>query len=70
MIEELSQLAKFVDPIQPRLALKNLKVVVTHIKETLLKGPSSKEIIQKELEKLNTLNIQFIFPEQGQRLEF
>lgn len=70
LMEALYQLALLVNPIQPQLALNNLKVVVTHIKETLLNGLSSDLMIRAELEKLNTLGIQFIFPEQGERLEF
>lgn len=69
MMDEFHKLAKLVDPFYPQLALKNFKVIVTHIKESLLKGPTSKQLVKEELEKLNTLNIQFIFPEQGQRIE-
>jgi len=68
LMEELSQLAMFVDPVNP--SLNNCKVIVTHIKETLEKGPSSQEMIEKEIGKLNSLGIEFIFPKQGERIEF
>lgn len=70
MMQELNNLALLVDPANPKTALKNLKVFVTHIKESPLNGPTSKEIIQRELKKLNNLQIQFIFPKQGERFEF
>ncbi len=69
MMEELHQLADLVDPQNPLTCLSNIKVVVTHIKDSLLKDTSSKQIIRQELERLNDLHIPFIFPEQGQRLE-
>lgn len=70
LTEELTKLARLVNPTEPQLALRNLNVVVTHIKEGLLKGPTSVQKIREELEKRNTLHVPFIFPEQGQRLEF
>ncbi|MBS0653956.1 MAG: 3',5'-cyclic-nucleotide phosphodiesterase, partial [Verrucomicrobia bacterium] len=69
LLDELGRLALIVDPKSPQTALKDLKVVVTHIKDTLLKGDSAQQIIERELEKGNNLNIQFIFPKQGQMLE-
>ncbi len=69
MMEELNNLARLVDPVNPQTALKNLKIIVTHIKESVFKGASSKEIIEEELNALNNLDVQFIFPEQGERLE-
>jgi 3',5'-cyclic-nucleotide phosphodiesterase len=70
MMEELSALAHLVNPTHPQLALRNVKIIVTHIKDSLLKGVSSQELVKEELEKLNTLGIEFLFPEQGDRLEF
>lgn len=69
MIEELTKLATLVDRKSPNTALKDLKVIVTHIKGSLFKGKSSLESIQKELETLNTLGLVFLFPEQGEKLE-
>jgi 3',5'-cyclic-nucleotide phosphodiesterase len=70
MMQELHSLAELVDPAHPKTSLKGFQVVVTHIKNALLKGLSSKEIIEIELNRLNDLGIDFIFPEQGQKLEF
>lgn len=69
LIEELKHLAKLVDPNNFETALKNIKIIVTHIKETFLKEGSAEQTIKQELEKLNTLNLQFIFPQQGERLD-
>lgn len=60
LMEELHQLAKFTG----KQALKNLNVVVTHIKPKT----GNKEIIQNELKNLNDLDLNFIYPEQGVRL--
>lgn len=69
MIEELTKLATLVDPKSPQTALKDLKVIVTHIKGSLFKGKTSVESIQKELETLNTLGLTFLFPKQGEKIE-
>ncbi|MBS0607412.1 MAG: 3',5'-cyclic-nucleotide phosphodiesterase [Verrucomicrobia bacterium] len=69
MLEELRSLARLVNPNSPQTALKDIKVVVTHIKDSLLKGDSAQQSIERELEKGNDLNIQFIFPRQGEMLE-
>ncbi len=68
LVEELKKLALLVDPINP--SLKDLQIVVTHIKESFLKGVSSQKIIESELTQLNSLDIEFIFPKQGERLKF
>lgn len=69
MLEELTKLAQLVDFAHFRQALKEVKIVVTHIKDNLRKGPSSRQIIQEELERLNSLSLSFLFPTQGQKLE-
>lgn len=69
MMEELQKLACLVDPVSPETALQNVKVVVTHIKDSLGKGPSPEMVIEEELKNLNQLGIEFIFPEQGQKIE-
>jgi 3',5'-cyclic-nucleotide phosphodiesterase len=68
LIEELKKLALLVDPINP--SLNDLRIVVTHIKESFLKEVSSQKIIESELTQLNSLGIEFIFPKQGERLKF
>ncbi|SEJ43036.1 3',5'-cyclic-nucleotide phosphodiesterase [Dyadobacter sp. SG02] len=45
--------------------LRNLNVVVTHIKPT----GNNEESIRKELQAANTLGLRLIFPEQGVKLE-
>lgn len=60
LMEEIHQLAKFTG----KKALKNLNIVVTHIKPK----SGNKEIIQKELNQLNDLGLNFIYPEQGTRI--
>ena len=69
-MDELHSLANLVDPLNPLTSLSKVKVVITHIKDSLLKEPPSRLTIQQELEKINDLSISFIFPEQGQKLEF
>jgi len=70
MIHELSSLASLVNKENPKSSLKDLPVVVTHIKPSIKKGRNTKEIIKEELEELNSLGIKFIIPSQGDRLEF
>jgi len=69
MMEELQKLAYLVDPLSPETALQKVKVVVTHIKDSMTKGVYSKQVIEQDLKKLNQLNVEFIFPEQGQKIE-
>jgi cAMP phosphodiesterase len=59
---ELSQIA------QERL--NHLKVMVTHRKESLIKGNDALENIKQELFEKNDLGIDFIFPTQGERYLF
>ena len=47
-------------------ALQGLPVVVTHLKPTA----GSEALIKQELTQANTLQVRFIFPEQGQALQF
>jgi len=70
MIHELSILASLVNKENPKSSLKDLPVVVTHIKPSIKKDRNTKEIIRKELEELNSLGVKFIIPSQGDRLEF
>lgn len=69
MIEELTKLATLVDLKSPNTALKDLKVIVTHVKGSLFKGKTSLESIQKELKTLNNLGLIFLFPKQGEKIE-
>ncbi len=67
---ELRALASLVNPSHPKKGLKHFNIVVTHIKDPLVLGPAAEELVMKELETQNDLGIHWIFPSQGQRLEF
>lgn len=69
MIKELGVLAREVNAKSPERALQGLRVVVTHIKPSL-EGPAPREIIRRQLSERNNLGVEFIFPEQGERLAF
>ena len=60
LMEELNQLASYTG----KEKLKNFNIVVTHIKP---KGNTA-EIIKKELNELNHLGLNFIYPIQGKRI--
>ena len=62
MLKELHHLSKIAG-----LSLKGLKVIVTHRKENLRKGPDPRELIREELLAMNDLGIDFLFPTQGDR---
>lgn len=69
-MQEMNHLARLVDPDHLKTSLIGLDVVVTHIKERLIKDASAKELIEHELTEQNDLGINLIFPDQGQKLEF
>lgn len=62
LVQELRNLAA----LTGEAALRGLPVVITHRKP----GGDQEERIQKELLANNPLRVQFIFPEQGRRLDF
>ena len=70
MLKELHRLADLVNPEQPNTALAGLRVLVTHIKPALEQGISRRDQIMKQLEAANDLGVTFIFPAQGDRIEF
>ena len=59
-MEEMNQLAEFVGIEK----MKHFKIVITHLKP---KG-NNIETIKKELNDLNNLHLNFIYPEQGQKI--
>lgn len=69
MMRELHRLAESVNPSDPNQALRGLKVVVTHIKPSLDRV-SPRQLIEEQLRSRNDLGVEWIFPEQGQRLDF
>ena len=70
MTKELRELAELVNPESPGAALRNLTVVVTHIKPSLERGPTPRDQIAKQLSELNDLGVRLIVARQGQRIEF
>ncbi len=70
LMKELHRLAALVDPQQPQKALAGLKVAVTHIKPSLEKGKPPRQLVEEQLRQRNDLGVEFVFPEQGQRLDF
>lgn len=68
LLEELFHLASLADPENPKSALSGLKVIVTHIKESLLKDENTFDEIKEELQKNNDLGVEFILAEQGNRI--
>jgi 3',5'-cyclic-nucleotide phosphodiesterase len=68
MMQELRHFARLVNPLSPEEAIKGLKVLVTHMKDPLLKKGAFIEDIARELEMLNDLGVVFIFPCQGQKI--
>lgn len=69
MIEELNTLASLVNTKSPQTALTGLTIIVTHIKAAVVNGITSTQSIQQELEALNTLGVQFVFPQQGEKIQ-
>lgn len=51
-------------------SLKDLPVIVSHVKYSLKKGPQPAETILGELEAGNTLGVRYIMPEQGMNFRF
>lgn len=51
-------------------SIEGLKVIVTHRKETLYTGEDQFFQIEKELRALNSLNLDLIFPSQGDKIIF
>lgn len=51
-------------------SLKDLPIVISHIKYSLKKGEAPQEIILRELQEGNTPQVRFIVPEQGQNWRF
>lgn len=69
LMQELDHLACEVNSDSSQTSLAGLKVLVTHIKESLLKNSTARELIEQELTSQNDLGIDFIFPHQGQKIE-
>jgi len=69
MMAEMHRLALLVDGADPYSALVGLPVVVTHIKPVFDRVEPPRMIIERQLEQINDLGIDFVFPFQGMRLD-
>jgi cAMP phosphodiesterase len=69
LLIELHVLAKMVDPQHPESALKDLPIVVTHIKQGLEKQDNAR-MIMHELNENNDLSIYFILPKPREVMNF
>lgn len=67
LLHELGQLGRKVGGKKP---LAGMPVVVFHIKPSFEKGPTPRQLIGEQLSKNNALGVRFLFPEQGDRLQF
>ena len=70
LLRELHRLATLVNPQQPTDALRGITVLITHIKPTLQRVQEERAQIQQQLAALNDVGVRFVFPEQGDRIEF
>ncbi len=70
LMAELQNLAELTAPENPDQALKDLKIVVNHIKPVFKRVPAVKFVISKELKMLNDLGVEFVIPFQGMRIDF
>lgn len=66
--EELGVLASLVDEGEPAKALRDLPVLITHIKPSLLREETPRVRIEGELRRANPYGVRFLFPAQGEKL--
>jgi len=70
LLRELRRLAELVDATRPAGALKDLTVVVTHVKPALERDADPRQRIRRALAERNDLGVRFLLARQGERLEF
>jgi 3',5'-cyclic-nucleotide phosphodiesterase len=70
LTKELNQLAKKVNERDAQNVLKDLKIIISHIKPSVNSDINMTNTIKYQLENANNLNVNYIFPEQGERIEF
>ena len=70
MMAEMHALAQLVDPMDPYAALEGFPVIVTHVKPVFQMVEPPRMVIDRQLDQLNDLGIDFIFPYQGMRIDF
>ncbi|ALG69315.1 MBL fold metallo-hydrolase [Beggiatoa leptomitoformis] len=70
VIDTLTNLAQQVDSEHTENALREITVIITHIKPVLEAQVNIRETIRAQLSAANHLGIRFILAEQGQKIEF
>lgn len=70
LMRELHAFARTVEPARPASALSGLTIFITHVKPSLVRGDDPVQQIARELSGRNDLGIRFVFPRQGERIEF
>jgi len=70
MMAEMHTLAQMVNPADPYSALAGLPVIVTHVKPVFQMVEPPLNIISRQLDQINDLEVGFIFPYQGMRIDF
>jgi 3',5'-cyclic-nucleotide phosphodiesterase len=71
LMAELNQFNSLLSPsLGKGSALKGTKIVISHIKYSLAKGPNPRTVIKQQLAQGNNLGLEFILAKQGQRLLF
>jgi 3',5'-cyclic-nucleotide phosphodiesterase len=70
MMAEMHTLAQLVDAANPYDALAGFPVVVTHVKPVFQMVEPPQSVIARQLDQINDLGIDFIFPYQGMRIDF
>lgn len=68
LVDELGTLARLTHETRPDEALRELTVVVTHIKPSLERGPSPRALIEAQLQPLRG-KVRLLLPEAGSRYE-
>jgi len=68
IMKAFHQLAELTDPKDPETALKDLNVIIMHIKPDFSAKTQPREIITKQLNSRNDLDLNLIFAEQGKRM--
>jgi 3',5'-cyclic-nucleotide phosphodiesterase len=64
----IQELTEFHTLIEDKAKIKDLQVVISHIKYSMKNGPDPKEQIRQQLEQANSLGFKFVLATQGQRL--
>jgi 3',5'-cyclic-nucleotide phosphodiesterase len=69
LMHAFKELAALVDVEHPQEALRDLTVIISHIKPDLSAGTEPREVVKRQLHEHNNLGLRFIFAQQGNRYE-